>query len=145
MMGQFVPTVFVSAKKHTLQVTDIMNVYDFWKAVLEQNEQEIRKYFHKDAYVNWHCTNEHFTVDEFIIANCEYPGEWDGKVERAEEIGDLTVTVTNVYPKDKSVSFHVTSFIKTENGKIVSVDEYWADDGLAPKWRLDKNIGTNIK
>ena len=45
-----------------------MNVYDFWKAVLAQDEQEIRKYFHNDAYVNWHCTNEHFTVDEFIIA-----------------------------------------------------------------------------
>lgn len=52
-----------------------MNVKQFWKAVLAQDEKEIRKYFHKDAYVNWHCTNEHFTIDEYIIANCEYPGE----------------------------------------------------------------------
>ena len=51
-----------------------MNVKQFWKAVLAQDEKEIRKYFHKDAYVNWHCTNEHFTIDEYIIANCEYPG-----------------------------------------------------------------------
>ena len=47
-----------------------MNIKQFWKAVLAQDEEEIRKYFHKDAYVNWHCTNEHFTVDEYIIANC---------------------------------------------------------------------------
>ena len=39
----------------------VMNVHNFWKAVLQQDEQEIRKYFHEDAYVNWHCTNEHLT------------------------------------------------------------------------------------
>ena len=27
-----------------------MNIYDFWKAVLDQNENEIRKYFQNDAY-----------------------------------------------------------------------------------------------
>lgn len=55
-----------------------MNIHEFWKAVLVQDENEIRKYFHEDAYVNWHCTNEHFNLDEYIIANCEYPGEWNG-------------------------------------------------------------------
>ena len=122
-----------------------MNVYDFWKAVLVQDEQELRKYFHKDAYINWHCTNEHFTVDEFIIANCEYPGEWDGEVERLEEMGELIITVTRVYPTDRTASFHVTSFIKMKEDKIASVDEYWADDDDAPQWRLDKKIGRRIK
>ena len=101
-----------------------MNIYDFGKAVLVQDEQEIRKIFHKDAYINWHCTNEHFTVDEFIIANCEYPGEWDGEVERLEEMDDLIITVTHVYPTDRTASFHVTSFIKMKDDKIASVDEY---------------------
>lgn len=122
-----------------------MNIYEFWKSVLIQNKKEIRKYFHKDAYINWHCTNEHFNVDEFIIANCEYPGEWDGTIERVEIIKDLIITVTLVYPKDKSAFFHVTSFIKTENDKIISMDEYWADDGTAPQWRLSKHIGRPIK
>ena len=88
-----------------------MNVKQFWKAVLAQDEKEIRKYFHKDAYVNWHCTNEHFTIDEYIIANCEYPGEWDGIVERVEMINDLIITVTQIYPKDKSISFICCAFI----------------------------------
>ena len=52
-----------------------MDIKAFWRAVLAQDEPEIRTYFAPDAYVNWHCTNEHFTVDEFITANCEYPGE----------------------------------------------------------------------
>lgn len=122
-----------------------MNVYEFWKAVLEQNEREIRRYFHKEAYINWHCTNEHFNLDEFIAANCEYPGVWDGEVERVEEKDNILITVTHVFAKDKTVSFHVTSFIGIAEGKIMSLDEYWADDGPAPQWRLDKHIGKAIK
>ena len=106
-----------------------MEIQEFWKAVLDQNEQEIRKYFHEDAYINWHCTNEHFTVDEFIIANCEYPVNWTGKIERIEKADGLLITVTHVYPIEKTSSFHVTSFIKIRDNKIASVDEYWADDG----------------
>ena len=122
-----------------------MDVRHFWKAVLAQDEQTIRSYFREDAYVNWHCTNEHFNVDEFIIANCEYPGDWDGTVERVEVLDDLYITATKVFPKDKSASFHVVLFIRTANEKIVSMDEYWADDGNAPQWRLDKHIGTPIQ
>lgn len=122
-----------------------MNIFEFWKAVLVQNENEIRKFFHNDAHINWHCTNERFNVDEFIIANCEYPGDWDGRVERVETLDDLIITVTNVYPKDRSISFHVTSFIKIKKEKIISMDEYWADDGDAPKWRLEKHIGKAIR
>ena len=123
----------------------MIDVIQFWKAVLAQDEQAIRSYFHEDAYVNWHCTNEHFNVDEFIIANCDYPGDWDGTVDRVELLDDLYITVTKVFPKDRSASFHVVSFIRTKNDKIVSMDEYWADDGVAPKWRLDKHIGTAIQ
>lgn len=122
-----------------------MDVHRFWKAVLAQDENGIRVCFHEDAHVNWHCTNEHFTVEEFLIANCEYPGDWDGTVERIEVLDDLLITATKVYPKDRSASFHVVSFIKMRDGKIASMDEYWADDGTAPQWRLDKHIGTPIK
>lgn len=122
-----------------------MEIQEFWKAVLDQNEQEIRKYFHEDAYINWHCTNEHFTVDEFIVANCKYPGNWTGKIERIEKADGLLITVTHVYPIEKTSSFHVTSFIKIRDNKIASVDEYWADDGLPPQWRIDKHIGKTIK
>lgn len=122
-----------------------MDIYKFWRDVLEQNAENIKNYFHKDAYINWHCTNEHFTVDEFMIANCEYPGTWDGEVERVEMTKDLFITVTHVYSRDKTLSFHVTSFIKVIQDKIAAVDEYWADDGIAPQWRLDKHIGKAVK
>lgn len=122
-----------------------MNIYKFWKDVLDQNADNIREYFNENAYINWHCTNEHFNVDEFIAVNCEYPGKWHGEVERVEKISDIFVTVTHVYSQNKELSFHVTSFIKVIDDKITAVDEYWADDGIAPEWRLNKHIGKAIK
>lgn len=122
-----------------------MDIHNFWKAVLQQDAEKMRKYFKNDAYINWHCTNEHFSVEEYIRANCEYPGKWDGKIERVETFGDLTVVAVHVYTCDKSLSFHVVSFMRVEDGKICSLDEYWGDDGAAPQWRLDKKIGTAIK
>lgn len=121
-----------------------MDIVKFWESVLKQNREEIRKFFHNDAYVNWHCTNEHFTVEEFIKANCEYPGNWSGEIERIEEIGDLMITVTRVYPIESTMSFHAVSFIKLKDDKILSVDEYWADDGNAPQWRQELHIGKPI-
>ena len=86
-----------------------MDIYGFWKSVIDQDEQKIRTYFIEDAYVNWHCTNENFTVEEFIRVNCEYPGVWEGEVVRVEEAGNLLITVAHVHSIDQSLSFHVTS------------------------------------
>lgn len=122
-----------------------MNIQAFWKAVLQQDREAIRSYFREDAHVNWHCTNEHFTVEEYLRANCEYPGLWDGEVERVESMGNTLITATHVFPQDHSASFHVVSFLTMENGKIRAMDEYWADDGDAPQWRREMGIGTQIR
>lgn len=120
-------------------------VIEFWKSIVQQNPDEIRRYFKETATIRWHNTNEEFTLDEFIRVNCEYPGEWNGEVERIEEIEDIIITVTRVFSTDNSVSVHVTSFFRMEDGKIVSMDEYWSDDGEAPEWRLDMKIGKRIR
>ena len=57
-----------------------MNAEKFWKDVLQQNRDTLADWFRPDAAIRWHCTNEQFTVPEFIRANCEYPGKWDGTV-----------------------------------------------------------------
>lgn len=121
-----------------------MNVEAFWRAVLEQDAQALAAFFEPGALVRWHCTNEQFTVEEFIRANCEYPGEWAGHIERIERCGDLIITVVRVYPKDGSASFHAVSLIRHREGLIVEMDEYWADDGPAPLWRHEMRIGRPI-
>lgn len=121
-----------------------MDIEQFWKDILRQDAKALSSYFHEDAFVNWHCTNEHFTAEEFIRANCEYPGQWAGEIERRHCFDDMIVTAVRVYPVDGSASFHVTSFIRVQDGKIHSMDEYWGDDGPAPQWRLEKHLGKTI-
>ena len=89
--------------------------------------------------------HEHFTLEGFIRANCEYPGQWDGEVEQVITTDTHVVTATHVYNKDGSMSCHVASFIRVVDGKIASMDEYWGDDGPAPQWRQEKHIGSNIR
>lgn len=87
-----------------------MDIRALWTAVLAQDEEAIRPFFHPDARVDWVCTNERFTLDEYITANCRYPGSWEGEVERVEEQGEQLVTVTRVWPRDRSFSVHAVSF-----------------------------------
>lgn len=115
----------------------------YWKHIAKQDEKELEKYFHEDAFVRWHNTNEQFRVKEFLRANCEYPGSWCGEVERVEQIGNVVITVTRVWSNE--ASFHVTSFFEMKDNKIVTLDEYWGDDGIAPQWRIDKHIGWPIR
>lgn len=118
-------------------------IKQFWNNVASQDKDELRKYFCEDAIIRWHCTNETFNLEEYIIANCEYPGDWSGEVERITQVGNSIITVTRVWSKE--MSCHATSFFTIENNKIKELDEYFGDDGIAPKWRLDKKIGKPIK
>lgn len=122
-----------------------MDIHSFWKAVVLQNKDALSAYFSDDAVIRWPCTNEQFTVSEYIKANCEYPGNWDGVIERVEIRDELIITAVRIYPTDKSSSFHVVSFIELRKGLISKMDEYWADDGEAPLWRRDMNIGQPIR
>lgn len=116
----------------------------FWRDVARQDATALKTYFTPTASICWHNSNECFNVDEYIIANCEYPGEWQGEIERLEECGLFFVTVTRVWLSDMSASFHVTSFFEFSQDKISKLDEYWGDDGVAPQWRLEKKIGKPI-
>ena len=121
-----------------------MDILAFWDSILRQDASAIRTFFHPQAYVNWHNTGERFTLEEFIRANCEYPGQWAGKVERIVETGELVITVTHVYNRERTLSLHATSFLHIVEGKIASMDEYWGDDGPAPLWRQEMGIGKRI-
>lgn len=121
-----------------------MEIERYWEAVLHQDANEMRTYLHPDAKINWYCTNEQFNVEEFIRVNCEYPGDWDGEIEQCFHFADKIITATHVVSKTGIVSCHVVSVFTIKDDKIVWVDEYWGDDGEAPKWRKDLHIGQKI-
>ncbi|MGL5150064.1 MAG: nuclear transport factor 2 family protein [Cetobacterium sp.] len=119
-------------------------IFNFFKDVIEQKKERLREYFDSEAKILWYETNEKFTVDEYLIANCEYPGDWIGEVKRVESIGDLVIFVGEVMPKDKSSRHYCTSFMKLKNNKIVLLEEYWTEEVKVPIWRKEKNIGCKI-
>jgi len=121
-----------------------MDINNYWQAVLNQEASKIEAFFHKEAVIKWHDTNEQFTVSEFIQANCEYPGEWSGEIKKIERTPERLITITHVFSKDKSANFHVVSFVKIKDNKIMRIDEYWGEIGSIPQWRIDKNIGRKI-
>ena len=122
-----------------------MDIDRFFKTVLSQNAEDLMKYFQRNAVIKWHCTNEVFTLDEYIKANCEYPGNWNGEIERIEENANTIILACRVFPRDNSESFHVVSFIHLKDDLIIEMDEYWSDDGIAPEWRKKMKIGKRIR
>lgn len=121
-----------------------MDVQKYWDAVLKQQAEVMRTYFHKEARIRWINTNEGFTVEEFIRANCEYPGNWEGQIERTVAADNTLFTIVHVFSADCQASFHVASLIEIQGDKIVSLDEIWGGDGPAPQWRLDLRLGRPI-
>ena len=123
-----------------------MDIQAFFRAVVEQNADALRSCFCVGAEIRWHNTNELFTVEEYIQANCQYPGQWEGELERVEPLASGSLaTAAHVHAREGGPSFHVASFIRLEAGKIAALDEYWGDDGPAPAWRRAMRVGRPIR
>ena len=121
------------------------HITTFFQAILAQDATVLHSFFQEDALVRWHCTNEQFTAEAYIRANCAYPGSWMGKIESVHQMNNgLTVMVTHVWPKDGATSHHCVSFIRWDGDRIAALDEYWADDSPPPRWRRELGLGEPI-
>ena len=114
----------------------------FWRAVAAQERDPLRGFFAEGAEVLWPNTNERFSVEEYLRANCEYPGKWNGKIERMLDTAEGSVTVTRVWSEEFSV--RAISFFRWQGEKILRLEEYWSDDGAPPEWRRKMQIGQKI-
>jgi len=123
----------------------MIEIQAFIQAVLQQDRERLRHFFCEDAHINWHCTNERFTVEEYIRANCEYPGTWGGEIESVNQFEDLAIVVMRVFLTDRSSYCLCVSCIRCQKDKICSLDEWWADVGAPPRWRREMHIGVPIR
>ena len=57
---------------------------------------------------------------------------------------EMTVSVPLEVVKASEIEPKEVKWLRTANDKITSMDEYLADDGNPPQWRIDKHIGTPI-
>ncbi|MCL2572926.1 MAG: nuclear transport factor 2 family protein [Defluviitaleaceae bacterium] len=116
----------------------------FMTAVAAQDAAVLKDFFADDATINWHDSNESFNVNEYIRANCEYPGDWQADVVRMELSGNTPIFVAKVYDTE-GFAVYVTSFVTLDAGsKIVRLDEYFADIGEPPQWRKEMRIGRAV-
>jgi len=113
----------------------------FFDAVVRQDAGAMRDFFTEDAEIYWHNSNEAFTVNEYIRANCEYPGTWRGEIERIE-CAAVLIVAARVWSDDSSS--RVVSFLELSGGRIRRLDEYWGDVGEPPAWRRNMGIGRKI-
>jgi hypothetical protein len=120
----------------------IFDAKEFLHAVTNQDATELREYFAPHAVICWHNSNELFTVEEYLCANCEYPGSWNGEVERVEVADLVMIIVAKIWSTE--FACRVASFLEFAGDKISRLDEYWGDIGDAPQWRKDMRIGKAI-
>lgn len=122
-----------------------MEIQAFWNAVITQDRDALAAFFTPDAEIRWPCTNERFTLPEYLRANCEYPGRWEGELDRTELTAEGFVLAGRVWPSAGGPVNRVTSFCRLEEGKIRDMEEYWAEDAPPPAWRREMGIGRPIR
>ena len=90
---------------------------DFLAAVTEQDRDRLRGFFAPGAAVYWPNTGEKFSLEDYLTANCEYPGQWRGQLLRAEGTDIGAVVAARVWedggPSCHVVTFHIISSRKT--------------------------------
>jgi hypothetical protein len=115
----------------------------FLDAVTRQDAEELPSFFAPGATVYWHSSDEVFSAAEYVRANCEYPGERKGVVERVEQTETSLVIAAKVWNGD--IAARSVSFVQFDaGGKISRLDEYWSDIAEPPEWRRRMNIGAKI-
>ena len=127
---------------------DNFDIHSFFEAVINQDKDKLRDFFDDDATIIWANTNEQFTVDEYIRANCEYPGKWGGKVEDFDVIKDTSderrMVFTAIVKNAEGYAARTVSFIdfaQNEDELIDVLVENWSDITDPPAWRREMNIG----
>ena len=128
-------------------MSDILSrIKAFETAVADQDRDALRRCFVPWAVVRWPNTNEEFDLEDYLTANCDYPGDWRGQVERVEQTEGGAVAVARIWAVDGSASLRVISFFRFgKDGRIAELTEYYSDDGPAPQWRQELKLGRPIE
>ena len=109
-----------------------------WQAIAEQDEEKLARFFTPDAEILWPNTEERFDLNGYLRANCGYPGQWSGAVEKIALDGSWSVA--RVWSPESGVSRSV-AFYQWRNGKVERMVEYWGDVGAPPEWRQGLSLG----
>lgn len=115
-------------------------IRELWQAVAAQDAGAMAPFFTRDAEVLWPNSDELFTLSEYLRANCEYPGQWQGEVEQIGPGGSFSI----VRVWTEGYTSRAISFYQWRGDKICRMVEYWGDVAPAPRWRQEMGIGRSL-
>ena len=124
--------IYMNYGGETMAAKDIIK--SFWSDLIASNKSKLKEYFSEEALINIHNINKEITLEEYINRNCDHKEEWDGEIVRHVEMNGLSVVVTKINTSEDNLSYNVVSFMKIKDDKIISIDEYWAENGRMPMW-----------
>ena len=114
--------------------------------VSKQPDNIIKSYFASDAIICWHDSNEQLTLEEFVIANREYPSSWTCNIERIEKLEKGFAIAAQLDHLEDGFFIKYVSFINlNDNNKVQRLDEWFVALEEIPQWRKDMNIGRPIE
>jgi len=118
----------------------------FLQDIVSKKADAIKGHFAKDAIICWHDSNEQFTLEEFIRANCEYPSTWNCEVERIEKYAKGFVVAAQMDHPEDGFYIKYVSFIELDDyEKVKRLDEYFVAIEEIPQWRKDMKVGQPIR
>ena len=110
-------------------MTDLENtILALWQAIAEQDEARLSRFFTADAEILWPNTGERFDLAGYLRANCDYPGQWSGAVERVAPDGSYSVA--RVWSPE-GVTARAVTFYQWRNGSF----RWWSTGGTLPRRR----------
>jgi hypothetical protein len=110
-------------------------VTKFWNYFSNQEWEKAKELLDQDFIATWPQSRERILgPDNFININRHYPGNHKIQIKKLFEIENKIIT-TVWMEADTGQKTFANSFFEIKNNKIISVEEYWAEPYVAPKWR----------
>ena len=104
---------------------------ELWRCFDERRFRDALPLLSEDFEAHWPNTRERICgAENFIALNESYPGAWRCAVRRIDVCTDTVVTVTEI--SDGDTALFAVSFFEVREGRIVSAEEYFADNGCPP-------------
>lgn len=125
-----------------MEITTFLTSY--WDDMVKKNRTALPKYFHQNATIYLHDTNEILNTASWIDDNCNYNGNWKATVDRVDKLENGQV-VTITFLRSENWKGFVTSFFTLTNDLIIELHEYYAECEEIPQWRTDLSEHELIK
>jgi len=121
---------------------------NYWEDTAKRNRAALYEYFHTDATIYLHDTNEKLEPVWFIDYDLgsEPDEEYRLAVDRVDKLENGQI-VTITFHRSKSWVGFITSFFTLKDEKIIELHEYYSpcDDFIVPQWRTDLAEHEKIK